>query len=92
MIDASNSKSIAIIPSVSYGMATVARNLGIKPGEKIIVAAEQFPSNYFPWQRIAQENGAEVIVVAPMRKLGEVGKIDLPYQAKKITFMQIAKL
>ncbi len=31
----------------------------------------------------------EVIVVAPMRKLGEVGKIDLPYQAKKITFMQV---
>lgn len=31
----------------------------------------------------------EVIVVAPMRKFGKVGKIDLPYQAKKITFMQV---
>jgi len=56
-------------------MATVARNLGIKPGEKIIVAAEQFPSNYFPWQRIAQENSAEVIVVAPPAELVSRGKI-----------------
>lgn len=75
LINASNPKSIAIIPSVSYGMATVARNLGIKPHEKIIVAAEQFPSNYFPWQRIAQENGAEVIVVTPPSELTSRGKI-----------------
>jgi selenocysteine lyase/cysteine desulfurase len=75
LINASNPKSIAIIPSVSYGMATVARNIGIKPGEKIIVAADQFPSNYYPWQRIAEENGAEVIVVAPPAELVSRGKI-----------------
>jgi selenocysteine lyase/cysteine desulfurase len=75
LINAPKPKSIAIIPSVSYGMATVARNLGIKPGERIIVAADQFPSNYYPWQRIAEENGAEVIVVAPPAELVSRGKI-----------------
>lgn len=49
---------VVIIPSVSYGMATVARNLTIKKDQHIIVAAEQFPSNYYPWQTLCEEAGA----------------------------------
>ena len=75
LINASNPKSIAIIPSVSYGIATVARNLGITRGEKIIVAADQFPSNYYPWERVAEENGANVLVVAPPAELSSRGKV-----------------
>lgn len=75
LINASNPKRIAIVPSVSYGIATAARNLGITRGEKIIVAADQFPSNYYPWERVAQENGANVIVVAPPTELLSRGKI-----------------
>ncbi len=46
---------IAIIPSVSYGMANVARNVQLRPGDKILVAADQFPSNIYPWQRLTRE-------------------------------------
>src|SRR5688572_5937042 len=60
-----NPKQIVIIPSVSYGMATVAMNLKVNRGQKIIVASEQFPSNYYPWQRVSEEIGAELKVVAP---------------------------
>lgn len=56
---------IAIIPSVSYGMATVAANLQMEKGQKIIVAAEQFPSNYYVWQRLCGERSASLEVVAP---------------------------
>jgi len=54
---------IAIVPSASYGMATAARNLPVRKGQTILVLAEQFPSNYYPWQRLAEENGASLKIV-----------------------------
>jgi selenocysteine lyase/cysteine desulfurase len=54
---------IAIVPSASYGIATAARNLPIKKGQSILVLADQFPSNYYPWQRRAEETGASLKIV-----------------------------
>jgi selenocysteine lyase/cysteine desulfurase len=54
---------IAIVPSASYGIATAARNLPVKKGQSILLLAEQFPSNYYAWQRRAEENGASLKVV-----------------------------
>src|SRR5260370_41443389 len=47
---------IAIVPSASYGIATAARNLPVKKGQSILVLEEQFPSNYYPWQRRRAKN------------------------------------
>jgi len=60
-----DSDGYAVVPSASYGLSTAARALEphLKPGDRILVAAEQFPSNVFPWQRTALEVGAEVITV-----------------------------
>ena len=55
---------IAIVPSASYGIATAARNLPVRKGQSILVLAEQFPSNYYPWQRLAEKTGAALKVVA----------------------------
>lgn len=55
---------IALQPSVSYGMAVVAANLPLDSGQNIIVAADQFPSNYYTWERLCRERGAELRVVA----------------------------
>jgi selenocysteine lyase/cysteine desulfurase len=55
---------IAIVPSASYGIATAARNLPVEKGQSILVLAEQFPSNYYPWQRLADETGASLKIVA----------------------------
>ncbi len=65
LVNIRDPERVAVIPSASYGLATVARNVALKPGRKIIVAAEQFPSNYYIWQRIAGEAGATVKVVSP---------------------------
>src|SRR5580704_13607977 len=54
---------IAIVPSASYGIATAARNLPINKGQSILVLDEQFPSNYYPWQRLAEETGATLKIV-----------------------------
>ena len=75
LINADDAKRIAIVPSVSYGMASVAHNLKIGRGEKIIVAAEQFPSNYYPWQRLCMESGAVIHAVEPPTELSQRGAI-----------------
>src|SRR5260221_13866049 len=54
---------IAIVPSASYGIATAARNLPVKKGQSILVLDEQFPSNYYPWQRLAEGTGASLQIV-----------------------------
>jgi selenocysteine lyase/cysteine desulfurase len=60
----SSPDDIAIVPSASYGIATAARNLPLQKGQSILVLEEQFPSNYYPWQRRAEETGAKLKVVA----------------------------
>jgi selenocysteine lyase/cysteine desulfurase len=54
---------VAIIPSVSYGIATAAANVDITPGSTIVVLSEQFPSNVYEWRVVAENVGAEVLTV-----------------------------
>ena len=75
LINATEPKRIAIVPSVSYGMANVANNVKIGRSEKIIVAAEQFPSNYYPWLRLSLETGAVIQAVQPPIELAQRGAI-----------------
>lgn len=57
--------SIALIPSVSYGIAAFAKNVGVGRGDRIIVLEEQFPSNVYVWLRVADEAGASIETVGP---------------------------
>lgn len=54
---------IALVPSVSYGIAVAARNLPLRPGQQVLVLAEAFPSMVYAWQEAARESGAEVLTV-----------------------------
>ena len=65
LINCSSPDRIAIIPSVSYGMAAVAQNLNLSPGDNIVIPFEQFPSNYYAWEKVAQANGATIKTIAP---------------------------
>ncbi|HEY1255982.1 MAG TPA: aminotransferase class V-fold PLP-dependent enzyme [Terracidiphilus sp.] len=58
----------AILPSSSYGLSTAARVLEphLCQGDRILYAADEFPSGVLPWIRTAQETGAvSVAVPAP---------------------------
>jgi selenocysteine lyase/cysteine desulfurase len=54
---------VAIVSSASYGVATAALNLPVAKGQKILVLDEQFPSNYYPWRRLAESRGGTLKVV-----------------------------
>ncbi len=75
LINAENANRIAIVSSVSYGMANVAKNVKISRGEHIIVTAEQFPSNYYPWEKVCEESGADLKSVAAPSTLKDRGKL-----------------
>lgn len=75
LINCKESDRIAIVPSVSYGMANVVRNISIEKTQHVLVAAEQFPSNYYPWQRLCEEKGGEVKIIAPAPTREQRGKI-----------------
>ena len=55
--------NVAIIPSASYGVQTAANNLHIPEKSKIIVLSDQFPSNVYPWRRIAIQKNAKIETV-----------------------------
>ena len=58
-----SAEDVAVIPSVSYGIAMLAKNIELSPGDEIIVIEEQFPSNIYSWIRLAKNNGAELTVI-----------------------------
>ncbi len=64
-INAPDYQNTAIIPSVSYGIATVANNVNLESGDEIIIVDAQFPSNVYAWQKVAEKNNAKVTVISP---------------------------
>ncbi len=74
LINVSDAKRIAIIPSVSYGIANVAANVQLGNGEEVIVAGDQFPSNYYTWERLCADKKALLKIVEAPKELSSRGK------------------
>lgn len=74
LINSKESKRVVIIPSASYGLATVAKNLKAGKSDNIVVAAEQFPSNVYSWLQLQKENGVTIKSIAPPDSFVERGK------------------
>ena len=66
LVGAPSPDDVAVIPSVSYGMAAVTLNTPLGPGRNVVLVHEQFPANVYPWRRLALEEGGDVRVVAPI--------------------------
>ena len=64
IIGATDPDRVAIVPSVSYAMATMARNTPLAPGQTVVVVEEQFPSVVYTWRRACCESGATLRTVA----------------------------
>jgi selenocysteine lyase/cysteine desulfurase len=74
IIHAPQPNRIVVIPSVSYGMATVVKNLQLAKGDEVVVAGEQFPSNIYPWMSACKDQGAELKIVSPPALTEDRGK------------------
>lgn len=65
LIGAPDPANISIAPSVSYAIATAARNISIAPGDEVIILSEQFPSHVYSWRRLIAESGGRLVVIDP---------------------------
>lgn len=55
---------VALIPSVSYGIAVVTSNLEVAQGKHVLLLAEEFPADVYPW-REATRGRPDAIVTLP---------------------------
>ncbi len=55
---------VALTPSVSYGIGVAAQNLRFDRGSRIVVLAEEFPSNVYAWRELADREHGEVTTVS----------------------------
>ena len=63
LVNAPEAEQIAILPSASYGLSTVAKNLPQNTSKKIVVVGEQFPSNVYPWMRFCKETNSDLEII-----------------------------
>lgn len=54
---------IALVPSVSYGIAIAKNNIKLEPSQKIVVLDQEYPSNLYAWRELSGESGAEIVTV-----------------------------
>jgi selenocysteine lyase/cysteine desulfurase len=54
---------VAILPAVSYGVALAARNLPVRPGGRVLVVDDEFPSDVYAWRELVAERGGEIVTV-----------------------------
>ena len=74
LVNAPDADRVAVVPAVSYGMATVARNTPLGPGRTVVVVEEQFPSAVYTWRRACRETGATLRTVAAPATAGSRGE------------------
>jgi selenocysteine lyase/cysteine desulfurase len=55
---------VAIIPSVSFGMATVMNNVAVAAGQSIVTLAEDFPSTVFACRWLSRQSESTLVTVA----------------------------
>jgi selenocysteine lyase/cysteine desulfurase len=54
---------VALVPATSYGLAVAAHDLQASEGDRVLLLANEFPSNLHTWRAWARRGGAEVLGV-----------------------------
>jgi selenocysteine lyase/cysteine desulfurase len=55
---------VAIVPSVSYGVALAAANVPVASGQSIVLLEGEFPSNFYAWRELTRRSGGVLRMVA----------------------------
>jgi selenocysteine lyase/cysteine desulfurase len=81
-------EEIATVKNTSEGIATVALGLDWRPGDRIIAFREEFPANYYIWQKLEQWKGARVEWLSCMAPLEEIERAARGARLLSISFVQ----
>ena len=58
-----DAEGVALVPSASYGLGVAAANTPVRVGQRLLVLADEFPSNVYPWRDLAERSGGQVVAV-----------------------------
>jgi selenocysteine lyase/cysteine desulfurase len=58
-----SAECVALVPAVSYGIATAAQILPFGRGEAVLLLEGEYPSNFYMWERLARERGGSLVRV-----------------------------
>jgi selenocysteine lyase/cysteine desulfurase len=59
LINAPSAEDVCFVPNTTSGIGLVAEGFPWKPGDNVVLAAEEYPSNQYPWLNLAGR-GVEV--------------------------------
>ena len=57
-------EQVAIIPSVSYGLANAVHNIPLEGKDHVLIVGEEFPSDYYAFHRLYADKGIALMPVA----------------------------
>jgi cysteine desulfurase / selenocysteine lyase len=57
-------EAIALVKNTSHGLAITSQAIAFSPGQNVVAAACEYPSNIYPWQALKQTQGVETKLVA----------------------------
>ena len=63
LINAPHVDDIFFIPSTTYGIGVIAEGFPWRPGDNVVLAAEEYPANQYPWMNLLHR-GVEVRRIA----------------------------
>lgn len=72
-------EEIALVPNTTFGIGLVAEGFVWEPGDEVLVPANEFPSNLYPWRNL-ERRGVRLKTLAP----GPHGRLDLDRLAEAI--------
>ncbi len=75
LINCPNTQRVAIIPSASYGIANVVKNLHATAENNIVLVGEGFPSNYYSWKKLSDTSGAKIKIISSPKLDSSNGRI-----------------
>src|SRR5262249_53832617 len=62
LINAPDPDDVYFVPNTTHGIGVIAEGYAWQPGENVVLAAEEYPSNQYPWMNLAHR-GVEVRAV-----------------------------
>ncbi|RMD80122.1 MAG: aminotransferase class V-fold PLP-dependent enzyme [Gammaproteobacteria bacterium] len=62
LLGAAAAEDVALLKNTSEGLSLVAQGLDWRPGDRVVLPAEEFPSNRIPWEALRPQ-GVEVVEV-----------------------------
>ena len=60
LVGAETKDEIALLKNTSEGISAVAFGLDWRAGDNVVLAREEFPSNRFPWEAVAERHSVEI--------------------------------